>query len=813
MNLGRRPLPWLMLLTILADIGLALPEVRYASAFILLWLIPGLAWAGLLNDPRGRPTAESITIGLGLGIGTVALLTLLLHYIPGPLTLPTLLLAVNALIITLILLGARRVLLGLPSFTGRWRLAAGSFVLLAAAAFRLAHLGYSEFQGDEGIVMMRAAQAIAGDDAQLFYHQKGPVEVLLPIATWTLSGRINEWQARLPFAFAGLVGVVAIYLLGRRWFGGRSGTIAALLLAINGYFVGFGRVVQYQSIVLAATTLALLALWRWSRTGRRRWLLIGAALLAFGLLAHYDAALALPAAAYLVGRRLWQDRARWRVLVADVLAAAVLALGLLALFYLPFVGNPSFSKTFGYLSAARIGTGGPLYNNLLSSLPLATFYNSTYYLIVVALLITAFSFRSFRRLGRLIPAACYLLLVLSFVLHDSRIEVWVGPVLGSLLITLLLSPYSSPPSRAGWLWFGAPFLFYYFLVWDPRTHVLNVFPGAVLLSASALDRLLSQIGDKRWYALAQYAALAVFIFLAYYPYLMFIRHDPEIKRTWPAHQPVAYWRPDPVPLFGYFGYPYRAGWKVVGVLAEEGILAGVYASNEESEVTDWYTRGPERTYCPGSEWVLVAQDVQDEVPSNWEELKAAYVLWGEIRVAGQIKLQIYHRGPTASALNSYHAEDYIALFDAHTRPSRVLSPLPAGHTPSGYTLGGRVQLLGYRLDTADAHPGGDVRVVYYWKALEPMEMVYQVFNHVYDGTMWGQQDGTPGCALLPTVLWEPGQIVRDEYTIPLDPATPRGEVPLQVGMYGLDTGDRLQVRDPDGVLVGDAIPLATVKVE
>jgi 4-amino-4-deoxy-L-arabinose transferase-like glycosyltransferase len=661
--------------------------------------------------------------------------------------------------------------------------------------------------------MMRAARAIAGDDRQLLYHQKGPVEVLLPMATWTLSGRISEWQARLPFAFAGLLGVGAIYVIGGRWFGGRSGLVAALLLAINGYFVGFGRVVQYQSVVLAATTLAMLSLWRWAEAGGRRWLFVGAALLAFGLLAHYDGALALPAGAYLVGRRLWQDRVRWRAHLIHVLAATALALGLLALFYLPFIGSPSFSKTFGYLSAARIGTGGLLYNNLISSLPLATFYNSTYYLIVVVVLLIGTSCRAFRRWGLLVPAACYLLLAVAFVILDPRGGAWVGPLLGCLLIVIVASPYASPPYRAGWLWFGVPFLFYYFLVWDPRTHVLNAMPGAVLLAGAGLEWLLSKIGGRKWQRVAQVSALAAFALLAFYPYLLFIRHDPEIQRTWPAHQPAAYWRPEHVPRFGYFGYPYRAGWKVVGVLAQEGILAGVYASNEEHEVADWYVRGLERTYCPGSDWFLVAQDVQDEVPSDWDEAKDAYGLWGEIKVAGRVKLRIYRRNGTARVPNTYHAEDYVARFDAHSTPSRALPAPPDTYIPSGYTLGDKVQLLGYRLDSADARPGGDVKTVYYWKALEPIETVYQVFNHVYDGTMWGQQDGTPGCDIFPTVLWEPGQIVRDEYTIPLDPAMPSGEVPLQVGMYALETGDRLQVRDPDGASVGDAIPLAKVTVE
>ncbi|MDY6877304.1 MAG: glycosyltransferase family 39 protein [Chloroflexota bacterium] len=811
---------WPILFIILANAGLAVPATRYGAAFVLLWLLPGLAWAGLMARSSRRPGAEEIAVGLGLGMGTVALLTLLLHYISGPLTLPALLAVVNVLIFTLIFLARR----SLPSdfeLGSHLSFAYLSLIIPAAAFFRLTYLGYSEFQGDEGVVMMRAARAILGDDAQLFYHQKGPAEILLPMATWTLSGTINEWQARLPFAFAGLLGVVALYLLGRRWFNGRSGQIAALLLAINGYFVGFGRVVQYQSIVLAVTSLALLALWRWSEGEGCRWLIAGAALLAFGLLAHYDAGLVLPTAAYIVGRRLWRTRSEGRALWAEVLTAGTLAFGIFALFYFPFIRHPNFAKTLGYLSGARVGTKGPLYNNLLSSLPLATFYNSTYYLIGLASLLIVASFLPFRRLGLLIPTACYILLILQSPISNLQSPTWVGPVLAGLLMVILLSRRSSASSRAAWLWFGAPFLFYYFLVRDPRTHVLNIFPGACLLASLPLTHIWQRLHASRTtshisrftFHVPLLFSLAILILLSYYPYLMFIQHDPEIKRTWPAHRPSLYWRPDAeLPHDGYFGFPYRAGWKAVGVLIEEGVLSGVYASNEEQEVAGWYTRGAERTYCSAPEWYLVAKDVQDEVPLDLAEIEADYHLWGEVRAAGETRLWIYHQGQAESPSGVYHVEEYTSRFDAGAVPESVAPLFPADYTPAGYTLGDSIRLLGYRLDTATARPGGSVHLVLYWETLGPIETRYQVFNQLYDGAMWGQQDGTPGCALLPTVFWEPGQVVRDEYTIPIAPSTAPGDIPLLVGMYRLGTGERLSVRDPDGVPSGDTIPLAVVTV-
>jgi 4-amino-4-deoxy-L-arabinose transferase-like glycosyltransferase len=740
---------------------------------------------------------------MGMGMGTVVLLTLLLHYIPGPFPTALLVAAINALTLALGLLGLRSSEPDLRLDSGGPAMGLGILVLLLAALLRIPHLGYSEFQGDEATIMMRTAFAISGDDARLFYHQKGPIELLIPTATWALSGVINEWQARLPFAFASILGVVAIYLLGRRWVSERGGLIAALLVTINGYFVGFGRIVQYQSLVLAMTGLGLLALWRWSVTRRPRWLAAGAALLALGLLAHYDAGLALPAAGYLVGRQLWVDRESSEHSAPSTRAlvtAGAAGLGILALFYVPFVLHPNFSKTLGYLGGARLGAGKLLYNNLSSSLGLGTFYNSTYYLGCLALTIVLASFLAFRRL-KLIPVACYLLSALLPA-------VWTGPILAALLVAVLISS-DSPASRAAWLWFGIAFLFYFFLVWDPRTHVLNAFPGAALLAASVVDRLMSSAVQSTR-RLVSAALVATFLFLAYYPYLMFVRHDPEIKRTWPDHYPALYWRPNiEVPRYGYFGFPYRTGWKTVGVLVQQGVVDGVYASNEEQEITDWYVRGAERTYCRDPEWYFVAEAVQDRVPIPEAEIQAAYDLWGRVQVAGRTTLRICRRKPVTASPTTYPIED--APFDAHTSPEKVVPSPPADYARAGHTLAQTMRLLGYRVDASEAHAGGSLRVVLYWSALQPIEANYQVFTHLYDERLWGQHDGAPACAMQPTSLWEPGRIVRDEHLIPVDPSTPAGDIPLLVGMYSLETKERLPVQGPNGEPLGDMIHLETIR--
>jgi len=789
---------WLIVGTVLANVGLLFWPSRYASAFVLLWVLPGLAWSGFLSDEKKRVDSEALITGLGLGMASIVVLTLVLHYLPGPLTVWLFLPLVDALIVGLVLLGPhtaiqldRSILLPLL------------IVILIACLFRVANLGYSEFQGDEGVVMMRAARGIEGDDEQLFYHQKGPAEVLVPMATWTLSGTINEWQARLPFSFAGVLGVLGVFLTGTRLCNQRCGLVGALLLAINGYFVGFGRIVQYQSLVLALTVLSVLSLWRWSEVGKNRWLLVGSTLLASSLLGHYDAGMVIPAAGFLVVRYLWIHRKQWRLWISDVVLAATMATALLLLFYLPFFLHPNFSETVRYLAGDRLGEG-VLYNNLITSMPLATFYNSTYYLIGVGALLIVASLLPFRK-TYIAPVTIY---VVAIIAPDR----WVAPVLATLMILILLMYRTTTQERVLWLWFGVPFLFYYFLVWDARTHILNVFPAAVLIAGMTLDRFLGYI-RRRTKKIVYGVLVVLYIFLAWYPYWMFVQHTPEVKRTWPSDCPQLYWRPSEMPLFGYFGFPYRAGWNVVDDLIDQEVLTGTYASNEEPEVTNWYANGLERTYCPGSDWYFIAENVQDEVSISTTEIEDDYHLWGQIIVKGDAKLRLYKKGEGQESPIDFDSRSWLSHPLAGLRTDEVLPPEPSICIPTEYTFGGKIRLLGYCMDSSDARPGGSLRLTLYWEALQPIVHNYQVFNHLYDGTMWGQKDSAPACAMQPTSLWEPGRVVRDEHEIPVRVDTSSGSVPLLVGMYNLNTEERLWVADADGEKVGDAVELDRVIIQ
>ena len=142
----------------------------------------------------------------------------------------------------------------------------------------------------------------------------------------------------------------------------------------------------------------------------------------------------------------------------------------------------------------------------------------------------------------------------------------------------------------------------------------------------------------------------------------------------------------------------------------------------------------------------------------------------------------------------------------------IFSPPTIQH-PLKATLGNQVQFLGYDLDTVSIKPGQTLHLTLYWQTLAEMDESYTVFTHLLDkeNRIWAQKDSVPVEGTLPTCCWVKDEIIADEYEIPIQPDAPPGQYVIEIGMYQLETGQRLRVREgPEGE--GDRILLSTVEV-
>jgi len=101
-----------------------------------------------------------------------------------------------------------------------------------------------------------------------------------------------------------------------------------------------------------------------------------------------------------------------------------------------------------------------------------------------------------------------------------------------------------------------------------------------------------------------------------------------------------------------------------------------------------------------------------------------------------------------------------------------------------------------------------------WRATAPCERDYTTFVHLLDehGRIVAQTDSQPRDGRYPTSIWGPGEVVPDQYAIIVPPDLPPGEYGMVVGMYHLESGERLPVRSVAGTATGDSVELARIEV-
>ena len=523
------------------------------------------------------------------------------------------------------------------------------FLLLIAGTLRFINIGYAEFHNDEARAALRSAAVLQGSEDVLFIHKKGPTEILIPAAIYAVTGQLNETAGRLPFALANLTGLFGVWLLGWRLFGpGRVGHLvgftAALLLTFDGYFIGFSRIVQYQSVVFMTSvlTVAIFArLWRDPQKVLGH-MLLAALLMVLGLFSHYEAGVVmLPIFVLLIGilmpgrvsdeevsqrftekaddldqlgqqslaqpysQSVYEQRTtahaprvtsyelRITSYVVPITVASIIGIALLALFYVPYLNHPQFSATYTYLTERRIGGGGLPYNNLSDVFLRTTVYGTSYYVGLMALftllgLAVAIRRGCGKRTARIVTQVLAVTLVL-FVVNAQWLSFagrdWaVLPFLVAFGLAWIV-PKMSWSERTLWIWFGGFFLLAIFGTLKPRTHVYVFFmPWALLVGWTAAqlgERLRAQLGNRRSALTGLVALLVVAGLFGNYAVRYFVQNQPEVLRTWDENRPAGYWTAyDEPDKRALFGFPSSNGWKVIGQLYAQGEIEGNFETNE-----------------------------------------------------------------------------------------------------------------------------------------------------------------------------------------------------------------------------------------
>lgn len=150
-------------------------------------------------------------------------------------------------------------------------------------------------------------------------------------------------------------------------------------------------------------------------------------------------------------------------------------------------------------------------------------------------------------------------------------------------------------------------------------------------------------------------------------------------------------------------------------------------------------------------------------------------------------------------------------------PPPNLNPAEVGALPTmpRVNFGGQMELLGHALDQRNLRPGEALAVTLSWRSRAPMDRDWSVFIHLVDenGVILAQRDSYPGLGKRPTTLWRVGDSVADTYRLTLPPTTyAPSQAQIVVGLYAVQTGQRLPVLDSQGRPIADHLQIEEVNI-
>jgi hypothetical protein len=141
---------------------------------------------------------------------------------------------------------------------------------------------------------------------------------------------------------------------------------------------------------------------------------------------------------------------------------------------------------------------------------------------------------------------------------------------------------------------------------------------------------------------------------------------------------------------------------------------------------------------------------------------------------------------------------FVSILPAYVPPEPLtLADVPAEARVKPVDVGGVARVVGWDVPGAElqtAERGGNVELVVYWEAVAPDGKDYVSFAKLLGRgrSMVGQINRCPACGMVPTSLWEPGQVWRDPYRIPVAPdAAAPSRLRIEVGLYDTQARETL----------------------
>jgi len=440
--------------------------------------------------------------------------------------------------------------------------------LLSVTVFtRFTNLGYSDYIGDEhkAFIELKGDQTV-GDF--FMSRRKGPMQFLVSYVPYLITRDFtNELTQRIPFSLVSVGAILVFYLfvkkVSKNYY---VAFIAAFLLTVNGFIVGFGRIAQYQNLNLLLSFIALYyysdLLYGKDTKKLLKSSLLGTVFWCLSILSHWDAIFIIP---------------------------------VVVIMFVKFIKNNKINQDFKLKLV--------LYNFIIGCVLLLTF-------LVPYLRYQLSSPENVQYFGRRIELGH-----VNFERYKLLINLYNPFVTFYLLLILgLLGMFLIKKSYIFTAWFLFSYLVFELFVRKPGTHIYNFIIPLTVLSAIAICsifRTLPKYLNKIWVGLV----FLTFVFLFIQAHYIFIDHKKEYPweqklfydfteiedrryvkkkvRTTDRvyHQIITpkYTLEQKLPLFGF---PHKRHWNEINRFVNEKNQENQenlkYISNEVKTISEWY---------------------------------------------------------------------------------------------------------------------------------------------------------------------------------------------------------------------------------
>lgn len=564
-------------------------------------------------------------------------------------------------------------------------------IILYSIFVRMQGLGYSNFQGDEVNTVDMLYQMNNGVLEYLFSQKRGPIQYLLNMGNFAVFGYHNEFWVRVPYLITGVLAIYTVYNLSRRIFNKEIAYLAAALMAVNGLFIAFARITQYQSLMYFVIPIAVLMFIKALSEEKiiNKYLIISGLMVSFSLLIHYDTASVMPF--FIVGfiAKGFKEFKNHKPIgqVYKKLGLGAVVFFLLALvpafsYYIPFFNHQAFSDTTsGYLEGRLFGGGaaGSGFQAVLNlfmpgtpfALKLLRMYIPKFFLFSFYALgfIGIFSLHKeienikllWIRLNKKLVKSAFIIFTVILA-ASSYISLYpLKPRLSSILVVgsaIAISFILTFSRNVKWhkaavvTWFLGAYSFYFFIMKDARTHVYVSMIPLFPVAASGFYYLYEKLRQNKFIgSVFLVVSTVVLLFISGVNYVVFVDKTPEYPwwdKSFMGYEIYRIERVRHAKIEGVFGFNNYRGWEQVADFYKRGCIVGSFNSNEKNSITSFYTGFDQKK---GNEWGLNGYMNSDNIivvegPHSWEyesgdDLPENYVLLHTIYSEGVPVSYIY----------------------------------------------------------------------------------------------------------------------------------------------------------------------------